>query len=204
MWLQWILLTYFSAKFHQSLVSINVGIWRHLEVLQRISHTPPKQCAFRWLWGILLICFLAGFILMHCGKFPFHFFVECVLSNHIFFVLSLHLFLPDKHFVKKSSKNRQFRIDHFARLRTDICLTFVCLLFALGSHSADEKKIDENLTISSVFVWKIICCKNWRFFADPAVFEIKRIFFGNFCFILFQGVSGAFGKNTILRKAQSS
>ncbi len=50
------------------------------------ARIPPKQCASRWLWGVHVIFFLAGSILVRCGKFHFDFFVECVLSNHISFL----------------------------------------------------------------------------------------------------------------------
>ncbi len=70
------------------------GSWLELVVRQMIfSRIPPKQCAFRWLWSVHVIFFLAVSIPIHCGKFRFDFFVKCVLSNHIFFALSLHLFL---------------------------------------------------------------------------------------------------------------
>jgi hypothetical protein len=55
------------------------------------SRIPPKQCTSRWLWGVLVIFFFPGSILIHCGNFHFDFFVECVLSNHISFALPLHL-----------------------------------------------------------------------------------------------------------------
>jgi hypothetical protein len=66
------------------------------------SRIPPKQCASRWLWGVHVIFFLAGSILKRCGKFHFDFFVECVLSNHIFFALSLYIFLIAQFFPQLS------------------------------------------------------------------------------------------------------
>ncbi len=92
-------LTYFIAILHwiighPSSASIDGGFWLELVVCQMMfSRIPPKQCVFRWLWGVLVIFFLAGSIPICCGKFHFDFFVECVLFNHIFFALSLHLFL---------------------------------------------------------------------------------------------------------------
>jgi hypothetical protein len=71
---------------HPSSASIDGGFWLELVVRQMMfSRIPPKQCASRWLWGVHVIFFLAGSILIRCGKFRFDFFVECVLSNHIFF-----------------------------------------------------------------------------------------------------------------------
>ncbi len=93
------LLTYFIAILqwsigHQLSASIDGGFWLELVVRQMMfSRVPPKQCASRWLWSVHVIIFLAGSILVRCGKFHFDFSVECVLSNHIFFALSLHLFL---------------------------------------------------------------------------------------------------------------
>jgi hypothetical protein len=84
---------------HQSSASIGGDFWLELVVRQMIfSRIPPKQCASRWLWGVHVIFFLAGSILIHCGKFRFDFFVECILSNHIFFGLSLPLFLTIQFF----------------------------------------------------------------------------------------------------------
>jgi hypothetical protein len=84
---------------HRSSASIDGGLWLELVVRPMMfSHIPPKLCASRWLWGVHVIFFLAGSILMRCGKFRFDFFVECVLFNHIFFALSLHLFLTIQFF----------------------------------------------------------------------------------------------------------
>ncbi len=84
---------------HPSSASIDGGFWLELVVRQMMfSRIPPKQCASRWLWGVHVIFFLAGSILIRCGKFRFDFFVGCVLSNHIFFALSLHLFLTVQFF----------------------------------------------------------------------------------------------------------
>jgi hypothetical protein len=80
-------LLYFIAILHWSIghpssASIDGGFWLELVVRQKASfRIPPKQCASRWLWGVLVIFFLAGSILIRCGKFHFDFFVECVLSN---------------------------------------------------------------------------------------------------------------------------
>ncbi len=84
------LLIYFIAILQWSIgnqfwASNDVDVWRHLEVLRRTSRFLPIQCASRWFWGVPAISFLAGSILMRCGKFRFDFFAECVLSNHIFF-----------------------------------------------------------------------------------------------------------------------
>ncbi len=98
------LLTYFIAILQWSIghpfsASIDGGFWLELVVRQMMfSHIPPKQCASRWLWGVHVIFFLAGSILIRYGKFLFDFFVECVLSNHIFFALFLHLFLTVQFF----------------------------------------------------------------------------------------------------------
>jgi hypothetical protein len=84
---------------HQPSDSIGGGFWLEFVVRQMIfSHIPSKQCASRWLWGVHVIFFLAGSILIRCGKFRFDFFVECVLFNHICFALSLHLFLTVQFF----------------------------------------------------------------------------------------------------------
>jgi hypothetical protein len=79
--------------------SIVHGCWLELVVRQKtFSHILSRQCASRWLWGILLISFPVGSILKRCGKFHFHFFVECVQSNHISSFLSLHLYLTVQFF----------------------------------------------------------------------------------------------------------
>ncbi len=61
---------------HRSSASIDGGSWMELVVCQMIFfRILPKQCASRWLWGVHVISFLAGSILMYCGKFRFDFFV---------------------------------------------------------------------------------------------------------------------------------
>ncbi len=50
--------------------SIAHGCWLELVVRQKtFSHILSRQCASRWLWGILLISFPVGSILKRCGKF---------------------------------------------------------------------------------------------------------------------------------------
>jgi hypothetical protein len=79
--------------------SIVHGCWLELVVRQKtFSHILSRQRASRWLWGIPLISFPVGSILKRCGKFHFHFFVECVQSNHISSFLSLHLYLTVQFF----------------------------------------------------------------------------------------------------------
>ncbi len=83
---------------HPSSASIDGSFLLELVVRQMMfSCIPPKQCASRWLWGVHVIFFLAGSILVRCGNFHFDFSIECIQSNHIFFALSLHLFLIVQH-----------------------------------------------------------------------------------------------------------
>ncbi len=127
------LLTYFIAILqwsigHPSSATIDGDFWLELVVRQMMfSRIPPKQCASRWLWGVHVIFFLAGSIPLRCGKFRFDFFVECVLSNHIFFALSLHLFLTVQFFPTAlgwylfvATKSQEFFFLVVARFDTDV------------------------------------------------------------------------------------
>ncbi len=78
--------------------SIVHDCWRQLSIRQKtFSHFISRQCASRWLWG-LLISFLVGSILKRYGKFHFDFFVKCVQSNQISSFQSLYLCLTVQFF----------------------------------------------------------------------------------------------------------
>jgi hypothetical protein len=73
---------------HLSSAFIGGDFWLELVVRQMIfSRIPPKQCASRWLWGVHVIFFLAGSILIRCGCYDYN---QIHSPNKSSFVFSLH------------------------------------------------------------------------------------------------------------------
>ncbi len=75
----WLTLLYNHTPVEHRPSAFGFRRWRFLAW----ARSSPEQCASRWLWGVHVIFFLAGSILMRCGKFRFDFFVECIPNSII-------------------------------------------------------------------------------------------------------------------------